>query len=166
MSRVTLIHHVNIQISDRQRTRDWYEKVLNAEFVDRGPTLNRVQLQFRLGNAEIHTNEPANVVQPPGVHFAVEVADWDEMIEHLEDLGIPYSHATNRRSSNEEGESTWRTREYTGHHYTYIKDPDGNIVELLYHPLGVEDSAGKRVELVHDPDSLTWSKRPDYDDTK
>ena len=46
------------------------------------------------------------------------------------------------------------------------KDPDGNIIELLYHPLGVEDSAGKRVELVHDPDSLTWSKRPDYDDTK
>ena len=61
MSRVTLIHHVNIQISDRQRTRDWYEKVLNAEFFDRGPTLNRTQLQFRLGNAEIHTNEPANV---------------------------------------------------------------------------------------------------------
>ena len=36
MSRVKLIHHVNVQISDRQRTREWYEKVLDAEFLDRG----------------------------------------------------------------------------------------------------------------------------------
>ena len=66
MSRVTLIHHVNIQISDRQRTRDWYEKVLNAEFFDRGPTLNRVQLQFRLGNAEIHTMSRPTWSNPQG----------------------------------------------------------------------------------------------------
>lgn len=165
MSRVTVIHHVNIQISDRQRTRDWYEKVLGAEFFDRGPTLNKVQLQFRLGNAEIHTNEPASVIQLPGVHFAVEVADWDEMIENLENLGIRYSHAPNR-APRDEGESSWRRREYTGHHYTYIRDPDDNIIELLYHPLGLEDSAGKKVELVHDPDSLTWSKTPDYDDSR
>lgn len=45
MSRVTLIQHINIQISDRQRTREWYEKVLGAEFLDRGPELNKGQLQ-------------------------------------------------------------------------------------------------------------------------
>ena len=38
MSRVTMIQHINIQISDRERTREWYEKVLGAEFLDRGPT--------------------------------------------------------------------------------------------------------------------------------
>lgn len=32
MSRVTMIQHINIQISDRERTREWYEKVLGAEF--------------------------------------------------------------------------------------------------------------------------------------
>lgn len=165
MSRVTVIHHVNIQISDRARTRDFYEKVLGAEFFDRGPTLNKTQLQFRLGNAEIHTNEPANVINVPTVHFAVEVADWDEMIENLENLGIRYTHAPNR-APRDEGESSFRVREYTGHNYTYIKDPDGNIIELLYHPLGLEDSAGKKVELAHDPNSMTWSKRPEYDDTR
>jgi catechol 2,3-dioxygenase-like lactoylglutathione lyase family enzyme len=40
MSRVTMIQHINIQISDRERTREWYEKVLGAEFLDRGPELN------------------------------------------------------------------------------------------------------------------------------
>ena len=37
MSRVTMIQHINIQISNRERTREWYEKVLGAEFLDRGP---------------------------------------------------------------------------------------------------------------------------------
>lgn len=30
MSQVKLIHHVNIQITDRERTREWYERVLGA----------------------------------------------------------------------------------------------------------------------------------------
>jgi catechol 2,3-dioxygenase-like lactoylglutathione lyase family enzyme len=28
MSRIRLIHHVNVPISNRERTREWYEKVL------------------------------------------------------------------------------------------------------------------------------------------
>ena len=40
MSRVTMIQHINLQISDRERTREWYEKVLGAEYLDRGPELN------------------------------------------------------------------------------------------------------------------------------
>ena len=47
MSRVTLIQHINIQISNRERTREWYEQVLGAEFLDRGPELNKRQLQLR-----------------------------------------------------------------------------------------------------------------------
>ncbi|SVA16351.1 uncharacterized protein METZ01_LOCUS69205, partial [marine metagenome] len=27
MSKINMIHHINIQISDRQRTREWYERV-------------------------------------------------------------------------------------------------------------------------------------------
>ena len=47
MASVKLIHHVNVQISHRQRTREWYEQVLGAEFLDRGP-LNERQLQLRI----------------------------------------------------------------------------------------------------------------------
>lgn len=165
MSRVSLIHHINIQITDRERTKDWYEKVLDAEFLDRGPTLNKGQLQFRLGNAEIHTNEPAKVILAPAVHFAAEIKDWDEMIAHLDELGVPYNRAA-RVAPGAGDVSTWGTRDYTGNHYTYIRDPDGNIIELVHHPLGLEDSRGNRVAVAHDPDSLTWTKRPEYDTSK
>jgi len=60
MSRVTMIQHINIQISNRERTREWYEKVLGAEFLDRGPELNSRQLQLRIGSAEIHTTHTPN----------------------------------------------------------------------------------------------------------
>ena len=30
MSKVNMIHHVNIQITNREQTREWYEKVLGA----------------------------------------------------------------------------------------------------------------------------------------
>ncbi len=43
---------------------------------------------------------------------------------------------------------------------TFIHDPDGNMIELVYHPLGVEDSTGHKVELVDDPKSLKWAMRP------
>ena len=161
MSRVTMIHHINIQISDRERTREWYEKVLGAEFLDRGPALNRGQLQLRLGNAELHTNDTPNPVQVPAVHFAAEIKDWDEMIAHLDSLGVPYSR-TPRSAPGADKDSTWGSRDYTGNHYTYIRDPDGNMIELVHHPLGLEDSAGAKTELAHDPHSLTWTKRPDY----
>ena len=53
MSRVTMIQHINIQISDREQSREWYEKVLGAEFMDRGPELNQGQLQLRIGSGEM-----------------------------------------------------------------------------------------------------------------
>ena len=165
MSRVSLIHHINIQITDRERTREWYENVLGAEFLDRGPTLNKGQLQFRLGNAEIHTNEPSNVIMAPAVHYAVEIIDWEEMIAHLDEIGVTYNRAT-RVAPGAGDVSTWGTREYTGNHYTYIRDPDANVIELVHHPLGLEDSKGKNVAVVHDPDSLAWTKRPEYDTSK
>ncbi len=35
MAGIKLIHHVNVPISDRERTREWYGKVLCAEYLDR-----------------------------------------------------------------------------------------------------------------------------------
>ena len=34
------------------------------------------------------------------------------------------------------------------------------MIELVHHPLGVQDSAGHKVELLHDPGSLTWTRLP------
>ena len=146
MSRVTLIQHINIPIGNRERTREWYEKVLGAEFLDRGPELNKRQLQLRIGSAEIHTTDTANPA--PSGHFAVEIPDWEEMIANLDVLGVPYAPST--------------IRAYSGGHSTYIHDPDGNMIELVQHPLGMQDSTGHKVELLHDPGSLTWTRLPGF----
>ena len=50
MAGIKLIHHVNVPISDRERTREWYEKLLGAEFLDWGLIRER-QLQLRIGTA-------------------------------------------------------------------------------------------------------------------
>ena len=53
MPKVTMIHHVNVQTSNRQRTQEWYEKVLGAEFLDRGSARNERQLQLRIGSGQL-----------------------------------------------------------------------------------------------------------------
>src|SRR6185369_6376781 len=90
MPQVKLIHHVNVQISDRARTREWYEKVLGAEFLDRGPALNKRQLQLRLGSGEIHFTETPRPTPIASSHFALEVDDWDAMLARLDALGIKH----------------------------------------------------------------------------
>ena len=143
MARIKLIHHINVQISDRARTLEWYEKVLGAEFLDRGPALNKRQLQLRLGNGEIHFTETPRPTAVPSAHFALELQDWDATLAHLDALGIAHV----RTSAASTGRNIGGTdpyqgrREDTGEHYTYIHDPDGNMIELVYHPLGIDEAA-------------------------
>ncbi len=149
MARVSLIQHINIQISDKERSREWYEKVLGAEFMDRGPELNQGQLQLRIGSGEMHTTHTPNPA--PSGHFALEIHDWDEMIANLDALDVPYTKPS--------------IRAYGDVHSTYIHDPDGKMIELVQHPLGLNDSKGQKVELVNDPNSLTWARLPGYGPT-
>ena len=163
MSKVNMIHHVNIQITDRERTREWYEKVLGAEFLDRGPALNRRMLQLRIGNGEIHTSEVDEVVFIPRVHFAIEVEDWDAALANLDELGVSYSRSAGGAFMGTGGEDPHQgRREDTGEHYTYISDPDGNLIELVYHPLGLESSDGYAVGLRHDAGNPHWTQIPGF----
>jgi catechol 2,3-dioxygenase-like lactoylglutathione lyase family enzyme len=51
MIQVRMVHHINVQITNRERTRAWYEQVLGATFLDRGAALNQRMLQLNIGNA-------------------------------------------------------------------------------------------------------------------
>lgn len=161
MSRVTLIQHINIQVVDREKTREFYEKVLGAEFLDRGPEMNKRQLQLRIGNGEIHTNDTREAVLAPAVHFAVEIDDWDEMIANMDDLGVPYSTSPLARSR-DGVPSSWGNRDYSGGHYCYVQDPNGNVIELVQHPMGLEDAEGNKIEVKHHAESPRWAKHPEY----
>ena len=101
---------------------------------------------MRVGSGEIHSTYTPN--PNPSGHFAVEIHDWEEMIANLDSLGVPYNPPT--------------IRAYSGGHSTYIHDPDGNMIELVQHPLGLKDSKGNAVDLMHDPDGLVWARLPGY----
>ena len=164
MSKISMIHQINIQITDRQRTREWYEQVLGAEFLDRGPALNERQLQLRIGTSEVHTSETDDLIKVPRVHFAIEVDDWDSMLAHLEKLDVPYSRtAGGNFGANIGGDDPKQgRREDTGEHYTYIRDPDDNLIEVVCHPLGLESSSGDQVGLVRDTKNVKWTQNPGF----
>jgi len=165
MMQVKMVHHINVQITDRQRTREWYEKVLGARFLDRGPALNQRQLQLNLGNAELHFTDSTEPVIPRAAHFALEVDNWDETLAHLEACGTAYSR-TGRGAFTRVGmgeDARWGKREDSGEHYTYIHDPDGNLIELVYHPLGLADTAGNQVEVAAYLHGLRWRQLPEVE---
>jgi catechol 2,3-dioxygenase-like lactoylglutathione lyase family enzyme len=164
MPKVTMVQHINVQITNRQRSQEWYENVLGARFRDRGSERNKRQLQLHLGNAEMHFTETDDPIIPARAHFAVEVDNWDEMLTHLEKLGIAYSRAGQGVAPRRpEDNQSWGTRDDTGEHYTYIRDPDGNLIELVYHPLGLVDADGNTVEVATHPRGLCWRQLPEVE---
>ena len=161
---IKMIHHVNVQISDRERTRAWYEGVLGAEFLDRGPALNERQLQLRLGSSEIHFTVTPRPVIVASSHFAIEVDDWEGTLAHLARLGIQHVRTSAASTGPDIGGTDPRQgrREDSSEHYAYIKYTDGNLIELVNHPLGQQDSEGRKVELTHDPRGMRWVQIPGF----
>ncbi len=95
-------------------------------------------------------------------HFAVEVDDWDQMLLNLDKMGVTYSRSTgvvDAPPRTPEDTQYQGRREDNGEHYTYIHDPDGNMIELVYHPLGLEDPAGNQVALADNTKRLRWRQK-------
>ena len=86
------------------------------------------------------------------------------MIDNLEKLGVPYTTRPGSRSA-ASGENSWGKRDYSGGHYTYIHDPDGNMIELVHHPLGLEDAEGNKIEVAHYTESPRWGKYREFSST-
>ena len=53
-------------------------------------------------------------------------------------------------------------REDTNEHYTYISDPDGNLIELVFHPLGLESTEGDAIPLHRDTANPKWTQIPGF----
>ena len=102
----------------------------------------------------------------PEPEFALEVADWEATLAHLSDLGINYSR-TGQGAFTPTGtgdDERWGNREDNGEFYTYIHDPDGNLIELTYHPLGLVDEEGQAVELPPHARGLRWRQLPEVEE--
>jgi lactoylglutathione lyase len=119
------IHHVNFPIRDAGRTKEWYGAVFGMRPVPiqvrqgGAPGVDEVLLLTR-GNFDLHFTVHEH---PPDIkphHFCIEVEDWDAFVAHLESHGIEYTEPL--------------VRPQNGSKATYIRDPDDNIVEIMWHP--------------------------------
>jgi hypothetical protein len=88
------------------------------------------------------------------------------MLAHLERLGVAYTRAPGATHAGPprtpEDTPYQGRREDNGEHYTYIRDPDGNVIELVYHPLGLEDTDSNPVALPDTSKPLRWKQKEGF----
>jgi catechol 2,3-dioxygenase-like lactoylglutathione lyase family enzyme len=108
--------HTALRITDVERAKQFYEKVLNLKPIPR-PNFRFGGAWYGIGENQIHlisADKRENAINPLGPHVALEVEDFEETKRTLTALGIEFLEAP----SNMAGRQLW------------ILDPDGNTVEL------------------------------------
>lgn len=114
------LHHVNFPSTDLDRTAEWYGKVFGLRRVDVSRwTPDTEVLLLTRENFDLHFTPTDEVVDMAPYHFAVEVQDWSGFLEHLGSLGIRYAEPVERPQNRSK--------------FSYIRDPDGTLVEIVYH---------------------------------
>ena len=95
----------------------------------------------------------------------MEVDDWEETIANLNRLQIPYSRSPQADAgpprTPKNNPYTGR-REDNGEYFTYVHDPDGNVIELVYHPLGLEDAGGNEVKVADNSKGMRWRQIAEF----
>ena len=112
-NRVSVIQHTNVETSDVARSQQWYKKVFDAEWTEDGPRF------LKLGSSELHLHEEANPQPHRTNHFAVEVEDWDSWHANLSEVGVSFDREPKMGAGGKYG--------------GFLKDPDGNVIEVMYH---------------------------------
>jgi lactoylglutathione lyase len=113
------IHHVNFPTTDPERTADWYTKVFGMKRIDLSKFTNTKVLLMTRGKWDLHFTPVEDMDRMAPYHYAIEVEDWDGFLGHLESLGVRYTKPVERPQNNS--------------NYAYIRDPDGTMIELVYH---------------------------------
>jgi catechol 2,3-dioxygenase-like lactoylglutathione lyase family enzyme len=113
------IHHVNFPTTDPERTKEWYTKVFGMKHVDVSRMSDTKVLLMTRGHFDLHFTPVEEMDRMAPYHYAIEVEDWDGFLGHLEELGIRYTKPVKRPQNNS--------------NFCYIRDPDGTMIELVYH---------------------------------
>lgn len=114
-AKVSCIQHANVETSDVARSQDWYRRAFGAEWTEEGPRF------LKLGNSELHLHVEENPNPHRTNHFAVEVEDWDAWLANLNKEGIKF----------DEGREPFLRPD--GKMAGFLRDPDGNMIEVMYH---------------------------------
>lgn len=115
------LHHASVLVSDLAAARAFYEGVLGLAPSDKRPVLQYDGVWYEIGEQQIHLlalPSPEEGLQRPehggrDRHTALLVHDFDELIAHLDKLGVHY------------------TLSHSGRRALFCRDPDGNALELI-----------------------------------
>ncbi len=130
------LHHVSIVVNDLEASRHFYADVLGMEQAHRPTNFEFKGQWFRIdGGYEVHTIHRSEAIAGGGDgentprpdrditfarHFCFSVSSVEDMLETLAKHGIPIVEGPRARGD--------------GATQTYIYDPDGHMVELVFEP--------------------------------
>jgi catechol 2,3-dioxygenase-like lactoylglutathione lyase family enzyme len=135
----TKAHHVALRVSDCERSRRFYTEALggrvvldlqlDSEFVESifsapaGNTARNIVMMFDPGAIELFEMSPSEPLPPADqtrvgiMHFCLWVDDVVAAANRVEAAG---------------GRLRFPVRPWAdGHHFVYVEDPDGHVIELL-----------------------------------
>ena len=118
MIHVRSYHHVAIAVKDVEKSRSFYERILNLESIPR-PDFSFPGVWYQLGAQQLHLIR-SDVVRNKTQHFAIEVHDIQETFETLKARGVPIVSPPGKRPHDHSD-------------YMFCLDPDGNLIELVHH---------------------------------
>ncbi len=120
------VHHIAVIVSDYQRSKDFYTKVLGLEIQQEvyRAERNSWKLDLALNGQYVielfsFPDPPARVSRPEAAglrHLAFAVEDLDASVKDLEEKGVICEPV--------------RIDEYTGRRFTFFEDPDKLPLEL------------------------------------
>src|SRR2546429_9362842 len=113
--RVTQIDHVSVLITDVARSRRFYRELLGLKEIAKPRTFDFVVLWFDLGGQQLHLLRKDRPDTPSPRHFALRVADGAAARAHFAAHGVP----------------TQETTPIPGADRFFIRDPDGNRIEII-----------------------------------
>ena len=123
MVEVLELHHIAINVTDLERSKNFYKEVLGLKEID-SPTFSFKVAWFDLGEGrQLHlmlipdskTLRGTTKVSPSDGHFALRVRSYNQALETVKEAGIPHV-------ATPDSPAPWPQ--------LHISDPDGNIVEL------------------------------------
>ena len=124
MPSVTAYLHAGITVRDLERARRFYSDLLGLKEIAR-PDLGFPGIWYAIGNCQLHLMVPREgrpVGDPDGAfagrvrHLALGVEEWEALTARLKAEGVPL-----RESAPTPG----------GPRRVFVKDPDGNVLELV-----------------------------------
>ncbi|HJU28774.1 MAG TPA: VOC family protein [Candidatus Binataceae bacterium] len=120
--------HVAVRITDVDKSRDFYEKVIGLKKIPR-PAINIPGEWYGVGDNQLHLiggQRRRDGIDPTGPHMAIQVEDLEETKKTLNELGIPFLDASALRGM---ANMTPEMQRLTGRQI-WVQDPDGNVLEL------------------------------------